>query len=219
MRGGNGGGIGRRQSHGAVNLLANGAVTRASRRARPASQAAAMPPHTQAEIAARVFWRSEPFTHTIAHGESVSPRRFCRRRNSRVADALRPVTRGNCMRRAGMVLGVLAAVASSASAQGLRQKIEKGLFSFGNCGEPLCLAPLVLAGNVHGSHFIPSAESGNAAIIAFLGNAVGTNVSNIPISATTSGVTYRFEGGAPVRTNVSSGPIFAERAQTLGRGR
>lgn len=123
------------------------------------------------------------------------------------------------MRRVGLVVGMLAVVAASSSAQGLRQKIESGLFSFGDCGQPLCLAPLVLAGNVHGSHFIPSAESGNAAIISFLGNAVGTNVSNIPISATTSGVTYRFEGGAPVRTNVSSGPIFAERAQTLGRGR
>jgi hypothetical protein len=84
---------------------------------------------------------------------------------------------------------MLAVVAASSSAQGLRQKIESGLFSFGDCGQPLCLAPLVLAGNVHGSHFIPSAESGNAAIISFLGNAVGTNVSNIPISATTRGVT------------------------------
>jgi hypothetical protein len=113
----------------------------------------------------------------------------------------------------------LTAFAVPASAQGLRQKLEQNLFSFGDCGEPLCLAPLVLANNVHGSHFIPSAESGNAAIISFLGSAVGSNVSNIPISATTSGVTYRFEGGAPVRTNVSAGPIFAERAQTLGRGR
>jgi hypothetical protein len=123
------------------------------------------------------------------------------------------------MRRTGLVIGLLAAIATSASSQGLRQQLERKLFSFGDCGEPLCLPALVLTGNVHGRHFIPSAESGNAAIIAFLGTAVGSNVSNIPISATTSGVTYRFEGGAPVRTNVSAGPIFAERAQTLGRRR
>lgn len=126
------------------------------------------------------------------------------------------------MRRTVSLVGILfatAALAAPASAQGLRQKLELGLFSFGNCGEPLCLPALVLAGNQHGRHYIPSAESGNAAIISFLGSAVGSNVSNIPISATTSGVTYRFEGGAPVRTNVSAGPIFAERAQTLGRGR
>src|SRR5262249_12261307 len=113
----------------------------------------------------------------------------------------------------------VALLADAASAQGLRQKLELGLFSFGSCGEPLCLPALVTANNVHGKHFIPSAEAGNAAIISFLGSAIGSNVSNIPISATTSGVTYSFSGGAPVRTNVSAGPIFAERAQTLGRGR
>ena len=123
------------------------------------------------------------------------------------------------MRRSVLGLGLLALVADVASGQGLRQKLELGLFSFGSCGEPLCLPALVTAGNAHGRHFIPSAEAGNAAIIAFLGSAIGSNVSNIPISATTSGVTYSFEGGAPVRTNVSGGPIFAERAQTLGRGR
>jgi len=123
------------------------------------------------------------------------------------------------MRRSVAVLALVAATAARAPGQGLREKIELGLFSFGNCGEPLCLPALVTAGNAHGRHFIPSAEAGNAAIIAFLGSAIGANVSNIPISATTSGVTYSFEGGAPVRTNVSSGPIFAERAQTLGRRR
>ena len=123
------------------------------------------------------------------------------------------------MRRSAVVLAMLASVAAQAQSQGLRKKLELGLFSFGACGEPLCLPTLVLAGNVHGRHYIPSAESGNAAIIAFLGGAVGSNVSSIPISATTSGVTYSFAGGAPVRTNVSSGPIFAERAQTLGRRR
>ena len=124
------------------------------------------------------------------------------------------------MRRSIALLAlVTAATAANAHAQGLRKKLEDGLFSFGDCGEPLCLPALVLAGSAHGRHFIPSAEAGNAAIINFLGSAIGANVSNIPISATTSGVTYSFEGGAPVRNNVSSGPIFAERAQTLGRRR
>ena len=123
------------------------------------------------------------------------------------------------MRRITIGLGLLVMLSQTAPAQGLRQQLEEGLFSFGNCGEPLCLPALVLAGNAHGQHFIPSAQSGNAAIISFLGGAVGSNVSNIPISATTSGVTYTFEGGAPVRTNLSGGPIFAERAQTLGRRR
>ena len=123
------------------------------------------------------------------------------------------------MRPTVFALGWLLVLASPVSGQGLREKLERGLFSFGACDEPLCLPALVLQNNAHGRHYIPSAETGNAAIISFLTSAIGSNVSNIPISATTSGVTYRFEGGAPVRTNVSAGPIFAERAQTLGRGR
>ena len=123
------------------------------------------------------------------------------------------------MRRSIVLLALVTATAASAEGQGLKKKLEDGLFSFGDCGEPLCLPAPVLAGSAHGLHFIPSAQAGNAAIINFLGSAIGANVSNIPISATTSGVTYSFEGGAPVRTNVSSGPIFAERAQTLGRRR
>ena len=123
------------------------------------------------------------------------------------------------MRRTMFAVGWLVVFATPGAGQGLRQKLELELFAFGTCGEPLCLPALVLASNPHGRHYIPSAETGNAAIISFLGSAIGSNVSNIPISATTSGVTYQFEGGAPVRTNVSAGPIFAERAQTLGRGR
>ena len=68
-------------------------------------------------------------------------------------------------------------------------------------------------------HFIPSAVSTNGTIISFLTNAVGSNVANLPVSASSGGETFRFEGGTPVRTSISSGPIYAERAQTLGSGR
>ena len=39
------------------------------------------------------------------------------------------------------------------------------------------------------------------------------------MSAASGGATFRFQGGVPVRTSTSAGPIFAERAQTLGHGR
>lgn len=41
----------------------------------------------------------------------------------------------------------------------------------------------------------------------------------MPASAASGGATFSFQGGVPVRTSTSAGPIFAERAQTLGRGR
>jgi hypothetical protein len=39
------------------------------------------------------------------------------------------------------------------------------------------------------------------------------------VGSTSSGVTYQFVGGLPVKTATSGGPIFGERAQTLGKGR
>lgn len=119
-----------------------------------------------------------------------------------------------------LLLGIVAPQA--ASAQGLRDKIAE-LFIFGPGDDPLFLAGT--AGSpeqtvsIHADHFIPSAVESNGTLIAFLTNAISSNVSNIPISATSSGLTFRFEGGVPVPTSTSPGPIFAERAQTLGRGR
>jgi hypothetical protein len=72
---------------------------------------------------------------------------------------------------------------------------------------------------VHGEHFVPAAVESNGALIDALTAAVGSNIANLPLSSTSGGFTFRFEGGLPVRTSTSPGPIFAERAQTLGRGR
>lgn len=128
------------------------------------------------------------------------------------------------MRRA--FLGLLAlsmAASNTASAQGLRDKISQ-LFIFGGGLDPLFLAGSADPNNpasirAHGSHFVPSAVSENGSIIAFIGAAIGGNVANSPIGSTSGGETFRFEGGVPVKTSTSGGPIFAERAQTLGRGR
>src|SRR6185295_1330069 len=59
----------------------------------------------------------------------------------------------------------------------------------------------------------------NGTVISFLTNSIGSNVANVPVSATSGGSTFSFEGGVPNRTSTSAGPVFGERAQTLGRGR
>ncbi|HEX7940310.1 MAG TPA: transporter, partial [Gemmatimonadaceae bacterium] len=53
----------------------------------------------------------------------------------------------------------------------------------------------------------------------FLTDAIGGNVANVPLAATGGSETFRFQGGVPEKTSTSAGPIFGERAQTLGRGR
>jgi hypothetical protein len=115
------------------------------------------------------------------------------------------------------------ATPSPATAQHLRDKISD-LFIFGPGEEPLFLAGSGDPNNpaslqVHGLHFIPSSNAENGALIAFITDALGSSIGRIPIGSTSGGETFRFEGGVPVKTSTSAGPIFAERAQTLGRGR
>jgi hypothetical protein len=114
--------------------------------------------------------------------------------------------------------GLLCVVAAPAQAQHLRDRISD-LFTFGNCGEPLCLDGSVSAANGHGNHFIPSAATGNFAVISFINDAIASNASNFPVSATSSGISFKLVGGVPVKSTSSAGPIFGERAQTMGRGR
>jgi hypothetical protein len=115
-----------------------------------------------------------------------------------------------------VALLLLAGPLCSLDAQSLRDQIRSDLFTFGNCGEPLCLSGALTG---HGSHFIPASQTAAGDILDLLGNALAASVSNTPVGATSSGVTYQFVGGLPVKTATSGGPIFGERSQTLGKGR
>jgi hypothetical protein len=122
-----------------------------------------------------------------------------------------------------ILLGAIVALASPLDAQGLREKISD-LFIFGPGQAPLFLAGSGDPNNpaslqAHGLHFIPSSNAENGALISFITDALGSSIGNIPIGSTSGGETFRFQGGVPVRTSTSAGPIFAERAQTLGQGR
>lgn len=127
------------------------------------------------------------------------------------------------MRRSILLAAFTLLAAHSAHAQSLRHRISE-LFIFGPGSDPLFLAGTADPDNpasirVHGEHFIPSAVSENGSVIDFLAVAVGRSVSSVPIGSASSGETFRFEGGIPVKTSTSAGPILAERSQTLGRGR
>jgi hypothetical protein len=127
------------------------------------------------------------------------------------------------MRGRFLILGTLLCLPRLSAAQGLREKIAE-LFIFTSGQDPLFLAGTADPNNpasirAHGDHFVPSAVSENGSIIAFLTTAIGGNVANAPIGSTSGGETFRFEGGVPVRTSTSGGPVFAERGQTLGKGR
>jgi hypothetical protein len=122
-----------------------------------------------------------------------------------------------------MLTAVLLVLPAALHGQRLRDKLSD-LFIFSSGGAPLNLGGTSDPNNpdsirIHGDHFIPAAVASNGTVISFLTNSIGSNVSNVPVSATSGGSTFSFQGGVPVRTSTSAGPIFGERAQTLGRGR
>ena len=88
----------------------------------------------------------------------------------------------------------LAALPRVAGAQSITEKV-KGLFTFGDCGAPLCLN--VVGGGIHGTHFIGDAETGGLTVVAFLTNSVGQNASSFPIGGTSGGTSFTLVGGVP----------------------
>jgi hypothetical protein len=119
------------------------------------------------------------------------------------------------MRRFALAAVGLALLPGAIHAQSLSERFGQ-LFTFGDCGQPLCLD----VPNAHGSHYIPAVTQGENDMLAFLTASIATSLGNLPFTSATSGVTFRIdETGVPVATSVSGGPIFAERSQTLGRGR
>ena len=127
------------------------------------------------------------------------------------------------VRTIALTTALLLALAPASSAQNLRQRISD-LFIFGEGQEPLFLAGSGDPSNpaslqAHGMHFIPSSSAENSALIATIGDALGSSIGSIPIGSTSGSESFHFVGGVPVRSSTSAGPIFAERAQTLGTGR
>ena len=121
------------------------------------------------------------------------------------------------------VLLLMAIIVPRLEAQSLRDELSD-LFIFGEGHDPLFLGGTGDPNNpeavrIHGNHFVPAAVASNGTVISFLTNSIGSNVANVPVSATSGGSTFSFQGGVPVRTSTSAGPVFGERAQTLGRGR
>jgi hypothetical protein len=93
---------------------------------------------------------------------------------------------------------------------------------------PGCVLPnlfgsggLTLANNPAFPHFAHFAGSAQTTMNQTVGTAIATQLAVLPIISPSSGFTYKYdsETGAFVRTTTSFGPIFAERAETIGRGK
>jgi hypothetical protein len=119
-----------------------------------------------------------------------------------------------------VVLVLFLLPSAAARGQTMQEKLSE-LFVFGGGEDPLFLVGTAgqEATEVHGAHFIPASSQANAAVLDFFNAAIASNIANIPLSSTVSSQTFRIVDGVPTPTSNSFGPIFAERAQTIGRGR
>ncbi len=108
---------------------------------------------------------------------------------------------------------------SNASAQKLRDQLE-GLLTFGPWTVPLRVGTLSTDRRaiVPNDAFLASAVQPNAALASFLVNWMTADASSTPLASTGGGRAFRFVGGVPVEDRPAPGPIFGERATTLGRG-
>lgn len=115
---------------------------------------------------------------------------------------------------------LLLALPTTSHAQTMEDVLNQ-LFVFSSGGDPLFLAGSSgdPAASGHGNHFIPAAVESNGTLLGVFTSAIANNIGNFPLSSTVASQTFSFVGGVPVPTSNSFGPIFSERAQTLGTGR
>lgn len=134
--------------------------------------------------------------------------------------------------RIGRAYLLLTCCAASVCIAQTAQPLVPGSVVTGQCqsrtGEPACVLPnlfgptgLTVYSNPvfpHYAHFIGSAQT---TLNQTLSSAIATQLTALPIISPSSGFTYRYdsEAGAFVRTTTSFGPIYSERAETVGRGK
>lgn len=128
---------------------------------------------------------------------------------------------------------VFLAIASSVGyAQSGPTLLSPGTVVIGQCGghtnEPGCVLPnlfgpqgITLYPNPsfpHYAHFLGSAQT---TINQTLSSAIGTQLAVLPFMSPASGYTYQFDSnlGVFTRSTASFGPIYSERAETIGRGK
>jgi hypothetical protein len=121
-----------------------------------------------------------------------------------------------------LACGAGAAVAQSARQSTLRARFTD-LFRFGGaeCGTDVLFCLVNSSGTSAAEAFSTNANATAAALTRFVQSAITQGIANAPIPSTGSGTTFRLTAaGVPVRNeDESAGPIFGERATTLGMGR
>ena len=132
-------------------------------------------------------------------------------------------------RRIALIFGLCLIHDLSCGAQTI---LKDGTVITGECSsrtsEPACVLPnlfgpggLTLANNPAFSHYAHYVGSAQTTLNQTLSTAIATQLAILPIISPASGFTYKYDSaaGAFVRSTTSFGPIYTERAETIGRGK
>ena len=115
------------------------------------------------------------------------------------------------------ILALMAVTGRPAAAQSLTDLVSE-LFVFGQCGVPLCFDPgFEETGDFrteHGRHYLRDLVPRNDALILSFQEGIGSVVGSLPPTAMAGGRIW-----SNGERSASFGPVFAERAETLGMGR
>lgn len=115
------------------------------------------------------------------------------------------------------ILTLMAVTGRPVAAQSLTDLLSE-LFVFGQCGVPLCLDPdFEETGRYqteHGRHYLRDLVPRNDALILSFQEGVAGVVASLPATAMAGGRIW-----SNGERSASFGPVFAERAETLGMGR
>jgi len=78
---------------------------------------------------------------------------------------------------------------------------------------------LQLSPGEHKNHYVPAAAQAESLLAPSLNGLIVSNINSFPLNSTTPGVSFDFSGGQLVTVQEGAGPIFADRATTIGKGR
>jgi hypothetical protein len=113
-------------------------------------------------------------------------------------------------------IAVFVLVVSAAAVQPARAQLNtvfSGIFN------EVLETRLELSPGRHANHFVPAANNANAELVPALNSLITGDISSFPLSSTSPRIGFDFSSGRPVSVTGSLGPIMAETAEPLGKGK
>jgi hypothetical protein len=90
---------------------------------------------------------------------------------------------------------------------------------FSNIFNEVLETRLIKSPGRHANHFVPAANKANAELVPALNSLITGDISSFPLSSTSPRIGFDFSTGRPISVTESLGPIMAETAEPLGKGK